>query len=248
MWTKETASSEKATKNVNTKKENIYFNIQLIFVAIILMASFVLKSSDEYVYLYAKENYQEFFETDKFMENTFSYNAFMEKMYNEIQIRYGQLVAVFNDFNGKGSADTYPSNVSNKKYSIANRGVLPVKGYISSPYGMRTNPFKPKQKEFHTGMDIAASKGTFIYAAFDGTVSKSTYSSIAGNNIRIISADGIETMYAHNQFNLVKEGDTVMAGQVIATVGDTGNATGPHLHFEFIANGIRYNPAYVLKI
>ena len=229
-------------------KDNIYFNIQLIFTAIIILSSFLLKNSSENIFNYTKDNYNQFFETDKFIENSFSYNSFMENMYNELQIRFGQLVSVFNNFNGKGKADIYPTNVSTEQYYIEEKGIIPVNGYISSPYGIRSDPFNKSKKEFHTGMDIAAAKGRYICAAFDGVVLKSSYSDTAGNYIRIKSENGVETLYAHNQFNLVKEGDKVLAGQVIATIGETGKATGPHLHFEFIADGVRYNPAYVLTI
>ena len=239
---------ETQKKKKSIYKENIYFNIQLIFVVIIMLVSFVLKNTNEDTYIFTKDNYNQFFETDKFVENTFSYNSFVEKMYNELQIRFGQLVTVFNNWNGKGGADIYPSNVSLEKYRPSEKGVIPVIGYISSPYGIRTDPFNSKQKEFHTGMDIAAPKGTYIKASFDGVVIKSESSSNAGNFIRISSANNIETLYAHNQFNLVKEGDRVLAGQIIATVGDTGKATGPHIHFEFVADGTRYNPAYILDI
>ena len=238
----------KKKKKKSQYKENLYFNIQLVFAIIVISVSFLLKNSDEKTFIFSKESYQEFFETDSFMENTFSYNAFIEKMYNELQIRYGQLVTVFNSWNGKGSADIYPANASSEKYHIEEKGILPVKGYISSSYGIRTDPFDSKKKEFHTGIDIATAKGTYIRSAFSGTVIKAGYSDTAGNYIRISSAGGIETLYAHNQFNLVKEGDKILAGQVIATIGATGRATGPHLHFEFLADGIRYNPAYILQI
>ena len=229
-------------------KDNIYFNIQLIFTAVIILSSFLLKNSSENIFNYTKDNYNQFFETDKFIENSFSYNYFMENMYNELQIRFGQLVSVFNNFNGKGKADIYPTNVSTEKYYIEEKGIIPVNGYISSPYGIRSDPFNKSKKEFHTGMDIAAAKGTYIRAAFDGVIIKSSCSATAGNYIKIVSENNIETLYAHNQFNLVKQGDRVLAGQVIATIGETGKATGPHLHFEFIADGVRYNPAYVLTI
>ncbi len=249
MWTKESNENKsREPRRYKYRKENFYFNIQLIFSLIILIVSFALKYSDDYIFAYTKENYTEFFETDKFIENSFSYNSFVENIYNELQVRFGELITVFNNFTAKGSADIYPNNVSNKKYVIDEKGIIPVKGYISSPYGIRTNPFNKKEKEFHTGLDIAAPEGSFIRCAFEGVVTKAEYNSKAGNHIRILSENGIETLYAHNQFNFVKTGDTVLSGQVIASVGETGNATGPHLHFEFIANGIRYNPAYVLDI
>lgn len=239
--------SKKKTKK-SLYRENIYFNIQVVFAIIVISVSFLLKNSNEKTLTFTKENYQEFFETDRYIESTFSYNTFLENMRNELQIRYGQLVTVFNSWNGKGSADIYPSNVSIKKYRIKDKGVLPVKGYISSSYGIRTDPFDSKKKEFHTGIDIATKKGTYIYSSFSGTVIKAGYTQTAGNFIKISSADGIETLYAHNQFNLVKEGDKILAGQVIATIGETGKATGSHLHFEFLVDGIRYNPAYILEI
>ena len=240
---------EKIINRAESKKDNnIYLNIQLSFMAVLLVVSFVLKNGNSSTFEYAKANYREFFETDTYMESTFSYNAFIENMHNELQIRFGQLVTVFNQINGKGSADIYPDNVSLKKYNLTNKGVTPADGYISSPYGIRTNPFNTRQKEFHTGLDIAAPKGTFIKAAFDGTVIAEGNSSVAGNYIRIQSADGITTLYAHNQFNFVKKDNKVLAGQVIATMGETGLATGPHLHFEFIVDGIRYNPVYALDI
>ena len=73
-------------------------------------------------------------------------------------------------------------------------------------------------------------------------------SDFTGNYIRISSENNITTLYAHNQFLFVKEGDSVLAGQIIATMGDTGYATGPHLHFEFIVDGIRYNPVYAIEL
>ena len=235
-------------KSKKNRDNNLYFNIQIVFMMIILLTSFILKNSNSSTFEYVKANYREFFETDTYIESTFSYNSFIEKMQNELQIRFGQLITVFNYINSKGSADIYPDNVSLKKISIDKKGITPLKGYISSPYGIRTNPFNSKEKEFHTGLDIAAPKGTFIKAAFSGTVIAAGESQIAGNYIRIESDGDITTLYAHNQFNFVKEGDRVLAGQVIAATGETGLATGPHLHFEFIVDGTRYNPVYALDI
>ncbi len=253
MWHNETINSRelkedytKIIKSAKKKSDSIlYLNIQLFFARVIVVMSLMFKSGSVNTFSYIKENYDYFFETDTYRESTFSYNSFMDKMKNELDSRFEQLITVFNS---KGSADIIPANVSTKRYIPRVKGVTPAQGYVSSPYGVRTNPFNSKEKEFHTGMDIAAPKGTFIRAAYDGVVTASAVSSQAGNYIRINSDDGITTLYAHNQFLLVKEGDKVMAGQVIATMGETGLATGPHLHFEFIVDGIRYNPVYAIEI
>ncbi|MBE6865804.1 MAG: M23 family metallopeptidase [Ruminococcaceae bacterium] len=229
-------------------ESNIYLYFQIMFMTVMIVVSFVLKNGGNDTFEFAKDNYKQIFEKDNFAESTFSYKTFIEEMQNELQYRYGQLISVFNNLNSQGSADIYPDNVSTEKIIISEKGVLPAKGYISSPYGIRKNPFNSKEKEFHTGIDIASAKGTFIKSAFDGTVISAGSNNIAGNFVRIQSSDNIVTLYAHNQFLLVKTGDKVIAGQVIATMGDTGMTTGPHLHFEFIYNGTRYNPVYAINI
>ena len=90
----------------------------------------------------------------------------------------------------------------------------------------------------HKGLDIAAPKSTKIYAAADGVVTYSGYRSDYGYLVIVDHNDGkTQTVYSHNSKNLVKVGDTVSAGQQIATVGASGNATGNHLHFEVRING-----------
>ena len=68
-----------------------------------------------------------------------------------------------------------------------------------------------------------------------------------GNYVRILHADGDETLYAHMQYLFVRAGERVTAGQTLGTVGQTGNATGPHLHFEILHKGLRYDPAQALQ-
>ena len=65
--------------------------------------------------------------------------------------------------------------------------------------------------------------------------------------LRVLHADGDETLYAHMQYLFVKAGECVTAGQILGTVGETGNATGPHLHFEILHRGLRYDPAEALQ-
>ena len=107
---------------------------------------------------------------------------------------------------------------------------------VISPYGQRGG--RP-----HTGTDLKTKAKDKIYAAFDGEVVFSGKFSGYGNLIRIKHANGLETYYAHNSKNMVKVGQHVKAGQVIALVGQTGRATTPHLHFETRVNGKPQNPA-----
>ncbi|HWP50779.1 MAG TPA: peptidoglycan DD-metalloendopeptidase family protein [Clostridia bacterium] len=96
----------------------------------------------------------------------------------------------------------------------------------------------------HTGMDIADNVGTAVYASAAGTVTKAAYNSTGyGYHIIINHGGGVETLYAHNSKLYVKVGDWVEQGQLIAAVGRTGRATGPHCHFEVRINGKYMNPA-----
>ena len=96
----------------------------------------------------------------------------------------------------------------------------------------------------HKGIDIAAPRGTEVYAAANGKVSYVGYRSDYGYLIILDHADGkTQTYYSHNRKNLVKVGDEVTAGQLIATVGASGNATGNHLHFAVVINGKMVDPA-----
>lgn len=118
----------------------------------------------------------------------------------------------------------------------------PIESYtrISSYFGTRPDPFGNPTQEYHSGMDMAAPKGTKIYAAYDGEVAWSYYSSSAGNWVGIDHGDGIYTVYMHMSKRLVSEGQTVKKGDVIGLVGSTGRSTGNHLHF-----GVRVNGSYV---
>ena len=115
----------------------------------------------------------------------------------------------------------------------------PVSGRISSKFGKR-NP------GHHDGIDIAARKGTSIRAARSGKVIFSDRLSGYGNVIIVEHDGGFTTVYAHNDRNLVHTGARVSRGQRIATVGETGRATGPHLHFEIRKDNIARNPLYYL--
>ena len=101
----------------------------------------------------------------------------------------------------------------------------------------------------HTGIDIAAYQGRAIFAVNGGKVVEVTYSNRSyGNTVVIDCGNGIKMKYAHCYTMDVSKGDTVEMGQKIATVGSTGNSTGPHLHFEVIKNGNKINPSSYIGI
>lgn len=117
----------------------------------------------------------------------------------------------------------------------------------TSGYGWRTDPMGGSGSDFHLGNDLAAAEGTVIYAAADGVVRSAGVHNSYGNYVRVLHADGDETLYAHMQYIFVRSGQPVRAGEVLGTVGETGNATGPHLHFEILHQGIRYDPSRALQ-
>ncbi len=116
--------------------------------------------------------------------------------------------------------------------------------YVTCNYGWRIHPISG-EKDFHTGVDIGVSPGTEIHAGFDGTVIRVDYDPAGYGNYVLLEDDkGIRARYAHCSSVLVSEGQTVKKGDVIATVGSTGNSTGPHLHLDVIQNGNYLNPRY----
>lgn len=113
--------------------------------------------------------------------------------------------------------------------------------YISSPYGNRIHPILRVYK-MHTGIDIAARSGTNILAANAGIVMASGWNNSYGYMVMLDHGGGIVTLYAHASKLLVRKGDVVGRGEVIALVGSTGRSTGPHIHFEVRINGEYKNP------
>jgi murein DD-endopeptidase MepM/ murein hydrolase activator NlpD len=123
---------------------------------------------------------------------------------------------------------------------------FPVEGNVSSPFGMRENPFSG-DKSFHSGVDISASPGTPIRATADGIVIHSGRTQFSGYLVVLEHGHGFKTIYAHNKKNLVKMGQTVKRGEVIAYVGSTGKSTGPHVHYEVWEKGKSVNPKKYLQ-
>jgi len=134
-------------------------------------------------------------------------------------------------------------NVPGARSNIGNF-IWPVRGRITSPYGMRVISGR---KDFHAGIDIGGPTGTNIVAAESGRVSYAGYMRGFGNVIILSHDGGYSTVYGHNSVNLVKKGQYVNKGSIIGKLGSTGNATGPHLHFEIRSGGNPVNPLSYLK-
>lgn len=112
---------------------------------------------------------------------------------------------------------------------------------ISDEYGMRIHPTLGVE-QFHNGVDLAAPKGTAIYAAYDGVVVAATYSATMGNYVMIDHGDSLYTIYMHASALYVSKDDVVARGDTIAAVGSTGRSTGNHLHFSVRRDGAYVSP------
>jgi murein DD-endopeptidase MepM/ murein hydrolase activator NlpD len=115
----------------------------------------------------------------------------------------------------------------------------PTEGPVISTFGQRS-------RGWHAGIDIKAEQGSEIVAAAPGTVLYSGWIRAYGQVVKIQHENGFITLYAHNEKNLVEVGEDIVAGQLIAIVGRTGHARGPHLHFEVRRDGKAYNPLHLL--
>ena len=140
-----------------------------------------------------------------------------------------------------------PDIVSEEAVSIAFAYTTPVFGYVTSPFGYRDHPLDGETK-FHYGIDIGAAEGTKILAFADGTVESVLQGEINGNYLKIAHADEIVSMYAHCQKIIVKAGQQVKKGEVIGYVGQTGQVSGPHLHFQLYKDGSIIDPTGYLEV
>lgn len=140
------------------------------------------------------------------------------------------------------AASKFPKEEDETAYVLAFATAQPVEGVKTSDFGARVHPISGEES-FHFGLDIGAAEGTPIHAFAAGTVREVGFNSY-GNYAILDHDDGFSTLYAHCSRIDVKQGDTVAAGDAIAAVGATGNATGNHLHFEVWRDGKALNPSH----
>jgi murein DD-endopeptidase MepM/ murein hydrolase activator NlpD len=129
---------------------------------------------------------------------------------------------------------------------LATPSIAPTKGWATSGFGYRTSPFTGN-REHHRGLDIAGRSGTAVKAPSDGKVVYVGRKRALGNTVVIRHGYSIETIYGHLSEVLVKPGQKVERGEMIARMGSTGRSTGPHLHYQVEVNKKAVNPRnYIL--
>lgn len=160
-----------------------------------------------------------------------NFASVIDELANQIENRQHQL-------------ETLEALLTNRKLEndvfIAGRPIK--KGWMSSRFGRRTDPFSGKIA-WHSGVDFAGKNGADIVAVAAGVVTWSGDRHGYGNLVEINHGKGFKTRYAHCKENLVKVGDVVKKGQIVALMGSSGRSTGPHVHFEVYKHGRAVDPS-----
>lgn len=144
------------------------------------------------------------------------------------------------DNGGRVTADGAIAPALRAEVSIPSR--MPIGDFrMTSSYGMRDHPIL-RQRRRHHGVDLAAPRGTPVYATADGRVGQAEWFSSYGNYVRIEHGGDLHTRYAHLSSYTVAEGEVVERGDLIGYVGSTGRSTGPHLHYEVRVDDESVNP------
>lgn len=155
-------------------------------------------------------------------------------------------VAAFLESQAPFADQTLPENVDYTYLPLPFEYAIPVSGRNSSGFGFRLHPILNIVR-FHFGTDFAANAGEAVCAFSDGTVTFAGYDDSYGWRLELDHGDGWKTLYAHCSALYAAEGQRVACGECIALVGATGLATGPHLHFELLHDGVYINPEYYIN-
>ncbi|MCI0370561.1 MAG: M23 family metallopeptidase [candidate division NC10 bacterium] len=160
----------------------------------------------------------------------------IEKMFNDLQQLEREMATRQQSFEQlHGFLEQQKSRLA------ATPSIWPVRGWLTSGYGLRVSPFTGN-RQVHEGIDVAGPRGTPVVATADGIVTFSGKLAGFGNAVVLNHGFGFKTFFAHNEANKVRVGQTVKRGQIIATLGNTGYSTGPHLHYEVLVSDAPVNP------
>lgn len=195
------------------------------------------KNSDNIDNLQILEKYETDL-TDFVQEEEAIANLYKEKPVVKKNTKLAKTTSTKYASSGSSSGFSTSSNMSKTSTALGVSLIKPITGTITSRFGARSSI----RSSAHTGLDIAAPKGTPIKAAAPGTVIWSGKKGSYGYLVVISHSNGVQTYYGHCSSLYVSAGQTISQGQVISAVGSTGNSTGNHLHFEIRVNGVAYNP------
>lgn len=166
----------------------------------------------------------------------------MAPLYAEFDFKYDVVTQFINDLELK--IHKLDEHLLDKESFVKSTPtIMPALGYLTSNYGPRMSPYAGKLK-MHEGIDIGAPIGTPIVSPADGVITYSGPKPGFGNLVQIDHGYGVETIYGHMATMTVKKGQRVTRGDKIATVGNVGFSTGPHLHYEIRVNGTPVDPLY----
>lgn len=178
----------------------------------------------------------------------FKLNVLERKQFRKAFLKYAgrlKLMALSMQF-PSGAKDTTEEGASPKTIQTDYPDIWPTEGTITSLFGLRKHPIL-KTLRFHSGVDIANLKNTEILAAADGTVKFAGPDGGYGNVVILEHGNGFESVYGHAEDILVKNGELVKKGQLIASMGSTGLSTGEHLHYEIRFAGEALDPTAFVK-
>ncbi len=209
---------------------------------------------DEKLFEEVKKQYEDIIAKEFGIENTNQYaqkwsfltrkSLMMAIPYAEFDVKYSIIKeALINTESRINELDQFLLNKDSMLKSTPS--IMPAIGNLTSPYGPRLSPYAGRIK-MHEGIDIGAPVGTPIVAPADGVVTFSGAKAGFGNFVQIVHGYGVETIFGHMSSLHVKKGEKVARGTKIATVGNTGYSTGPHLHYEVRVNGTPVDPIYYI--
>lgn len=225
---------------------------QSIICAAIFVAFLTIKNIDNTITNNISTRIASILKTDTEI-NTLVYSV--KQFLSSLNITNEKLQSVFNNqglvnFPQSQKTNIIPQGMEEKIYDgeLLKSKVfeVPVSGVITSNFGMRINPIT-KENEFHEGVDIDAKSGEGIKSTLDGQVIEAKSSESLGNYVKIKHEDELYSLYAHASNLLVKEGQMVKKGEVIANVGNTGYSVGNHLHFELRKGDKLVDPQKVIN-
>ena len=257
--------AEKGVRNTKNIKYRLFFNALVMFNLAIIV--FFLQNKD---FIFTKEFIEKMDECNNNMSekvlSMFSYffsdaindekkleqikenDSVEEEIPNEVE--KPKVVEEQNKSNDQTNFENTISSINEMELDIINlkaayKFINPLKGIVSSSFGARESKYQ-NVTGYHTGIDIAADSGTPIVASMEGIVELVSSEGDYGKHVKI-RCNNVTTLYAHCSKIFVKEGQIVARGQNIANVGNTGNSTGPHLHFEIRVEDRFVDPSRIIN-